>query len=152
MNDDQLKNNIRDLIQLDIDAAEAYQQAIEKIDDESIRETIERFQGDHERHVESLSGELTKLGGEPPERQADIQGKLLSGMTSLRSITGTSGALSAMQTNEELTNRRYREATEWSTEAQIPFELRRVILKNYDDERRHLQYINDTLRVLSSKG
>lgn len=55
---------------------------------------------------------------------------------------GDVAALRAMQGNEELTNSSYDKALElvW------PSDLRAIIEKNRDDERRHLKFIQDSLR------
>jgi hypothetical protein len=51
---------------------------------------------DHKRHIELLASEIPTLGGTPPDYSPDFKGYLISGFTSLRSITGTEGALKAM--------------------------------------------------------
>lgn len=136
-------DNIRDLIQLDIDAVEAYEQAIEKIDDPVISDQLSIFQSDHERHIDELSDYLAEQGEDVPDRSPDIKGYLLEGFTSLSSSTGTDGALKAMQSNEKLTNKKYKEATEWDLDS----EAKDIIMQGYDDERTHLAYIEQELHV-----
>ena len=43
--------NPYDLMQLDIDAVEAYGKALENIDDPTVHKKISEFRGDHERHI-----------------------------------------------------------------------------------------------------
>ena len=54
---------------------------------------------------------------------------------------GTEGALKAMRGNEKVTNAIYDRALGWD----LPPEVRTVIERNRDDERRHLSYIEGAL-------
>jgi rubrerythrin len=130
------------LAQLDVDAVRAYTQAIEKIDVDEIRGRLEHFRRDHERHIQDLTPHIEALGEQPPAHTPDVKGVLIEGMTALRSITGTEGALKAMRMNEQLTNSRY----EAALQSEMPSEVRAVVEKNREDERRHLQYIDHCLK------
>ncbi len=132
---------LKSLMQLDIDAVHAYTQAIENIEHRAVREQLTAFRGDHERHVTDLSQCIRRLGGDPPERQRDFKGFLIQGFTAIRSLTGTEGALKAMKSNEQTTNKHYREALA----VQFPPDVRSVIERNYEDEKRHLAYVDDAL-------
>src|SRR5690625_4396391 len=110
MNTQEIIERLNSLIQLDVDAVGAYDQAIERIDTPSIQSDIMRFRDDHKRHITDLSTLVERLGGKPVEASPDFKGFLIEGFTALRSITGTEGALKAMKGNEELTNKRYEDA------------------------------------------
>lgn len=129
------------LIQLDIDAVHAYEHAIAKVDKKSIHDQLVIFKSDHRRHIEELSQAVKELGHEPPENKPDLKGLLIEGFTAIRSVTGTQGALSAMRTNENLTTKTYEEALK----NELPSSVRDLIYKNYQDEKRHLYYIESTL-------
>jgi rubrerythrin len=143
-----LISRLRALAQLDIDAFHAYGQVIDKATYQSIRENFTRFQEDHRRHVEEISALIREMGQDPPEFSHDFKGFLLEGFTSLRSLSGTQGALAGMRTNEKMTNRRYREATELD----VPPDVRRLLGANYEDEQKHLAYIEDRLDFLVREG
>ncbi|MDR3607859.1 MAG: DUF2383 domain-containing protein [Oligoflexia bacterium] len=130
------------LAHLDIDAVHAYDQAIEKIDVDEVREKLIGFRADHERHVQALAPLIKDVGGEPPRFQRDFKGFLIQGITALRSVSGTEGALHAMKTNEELTNRTYDRALQWPLSAAAKI----IVQRNRDDERRHLDYINQAIQ------
>src|SRR5919198_4895882 len=93
-----LINRLEKLIQLDIDAVGAYEQAIEAIDILEVRDRLAEFRDDHERHVAELSAALRRMGGEPPRRSPDMKGFLIEGYTAVRSSMGSAGALRAMKT------------------------------------------------------
>jgi uncharacterized protein (TIGR02284 family) len=146
---------LNDLIQLDIDAVHAYGQAIDNVEDSVVRGRLLEFQNDHERHIRELSEAVHEQGGTAIEHKRDFKGFLIEGMTAIRSATGTKGALKAMKTNEVLTNRKYDKALD----EDLPPRVRDLVLRNRDDERRHLQYIesclnsriSDTLRDVQSQ-
>ncbi len=131
---------LNDLIAVDIDAVSAYGAAIERVKHVDIKQRLGEFQKDHERHIRELSAYVTRFGGKPRTR-ADVKGFFLKGFTALTSMVGDEAALRAMQGNEQLTNRSYKEALEEAW----PDDLRQVIAHNYGDEQRHLAYIRDAL-------
>jgi rubrerythrin len=129
---------------LDIDAAEAYNQALRKIDDTEVFQTISHFRNDHLRHIKELSAAVISLGGKPIEHKQDIKGYFIEGFTALRSITGMEGALKAMQGNERITTARYERALHMN----FPPNLLALVQRNYADEARHLSQIQ---RLLETK-
>jgi len=143
MAENKVIDQLNSLIQLDIDAAHAYKQALSQIDDKIIKDKIEIFRNDHQRHISDLSKEVRALGGTPTEFSRDFKGFLIEGFTALRSVTGTDGALSAMKQNEELTNSTYRDAVNWD----LPASAKSIVEKNAGDEELHLRYITETLNA-----
>lgn len=145
MERDDALGKLGDLLKLDVDAANAYDEAIEKIDEQDVRTQLGKFRDDHRRHVSDLTGLIRDMGGEAPTPSRDFKGALIEGMTSLRSAMGTDSALKAMRTNEQLTNRTYEDALGW----EVPMEAHDVIRRGFDDERRHLAYIEQALTVVT---
>lgn len=137
----ELAEKLGNLIQLNVDAVHAYEQAIERIDVTLVRERLREFQADHERHIEVLSIHVRQIGEVPPERSRDLKGFLIEGFTAIRSMTGTEGALKAMESNEETTNKHYSEALS----CDLPPDSRSIVERNYADERRHLAYVREAL-------
>lgn len=146
MSSEEVVRKLSDLAQLDIDAFHAYGQAISSIDDPDVKSHMERYQSDHEHHYTELSRIIREHGGTPPEFSRDFKGYLIEGFTSLRSSSGTYGALKAMKTNEEMTNRRYSEA---SRDTRFPGEIMPILDRFYGDEKTHLSYIEQTLGRMS---
>ena len=69
---------LEDLIALDYDAADAYQAAIDRIEDLRCKARLAEFKGDHLRHVEELGDILSGMGGTPPSG-ADMKSILTTG-------------------------------------------------------------------------
>lgn len=139
-------DRLNKLIQLDVDAACTYREAIAHVDDNDVRADLQAFLRDHERHVSELSSIIRELGGTPLEAHRDFKGALLEGMTKLRSRS-TLGALRAMRTNEKLTNRVYAKANEKF----MPPIGQVMVTENLADERRHLAAIEAHIQRLSGK-
>lgn len=132
------------LVRLDIDATRAYGQAISEIDIALIRESLDQFRSDHEHHIRNLSAIIRQFGGKPPKMSLDLNDFLITGFTDIRSAVGTMEALNAMATNEKLTNRTYSAAVGKS----FPPKIESQIMAHYGDERRHLGYIQQHLKIL----
>lgn len=147
---EKMVGKLKNLIQLDIDASFAYAHAIDGIElkHAEVKAELERFKGDHERHILELSNVLGALGHEPPEYERDFKGFLIEGMTAVRSALGTRQSLKAMQQNELLTNRRYQDALELL--ADLPPDVLELVRRARDDERRHLEFIERTLALLAA--
>lgn len=142
MDTNQTIKELNDLIQLDIDAIQAYEQAISNVTEANVKTQLDAFKADHHRHVTELSDEVRKAGGQPPEYKKDLKGFLIQGFTAIRSATGTEGALKAMLTNEKLTNRNYGEAVKKA----FPANIQHVVERNLRDEQRHLAWIEDAIQ------
>lgn len=132
---------LQDLIHLDMDAINAYQKAIDACDHEPVKAELRSFQGDHRRHVQDLTAELTRLG-EKADVRPDVKGFFIEGFTALTSI-GTRSALLSMKGNEHLTTSKYKAALELQD---LPESAKILLRKNYEDEVRHLRWIEDALQ------
>lgn len=134
---------LNDLIQLDVDAVEAYGQAVKHMEYPDIRKRFLDFQDDHRNHVRDLTAMVRQLNGDPLKPTPDLKGYLLEGFTALRSLASTKGSLEAMRSNERLTNRKYQEAAA----LELPEEVMRLIKTNLSQEIRHLMYIEEVLSI-----
>ncbi len=133
---------LRNLAQLDVDAVGAYDAAIARVNEPLVRERLNDFRVDHVRHVQDLNALIQRFGGQPVELKPDLMGAAMKGITSVTSMMGTEAALVAMLGNEEFTNRTYDLALafDWSPE------VRGLIEKNREDERRHITWIREAVR------
>jgi rubrerythrin len=142
-----LGDMLHSLAELDYDAIDAYSVAIDKIEHPERRRALEEFRGDHQRHVEDLSRELSELGREPPLK-ADLKSVLAQGKVVLGTITGDKGILKAMRSNEKDTNRAYEKAL---NRGDLSTELARLLSGNLADERRHLNWIENELSRMEER-
>lgn len=97
---------LRELIELDYDAIEAYETAINRIENKYFKNKLKEFKKDHEKHVEKLNKFLSthkeEIVAGPSTKQWLTKGKVV-----LADLVGDSAILYAMLTNEEDTNAAY---------------------------------------------
>lgn len=134
---------LRSLAQLDADAVGAYDAAIARIAEPLVRERLNDFRIDHMRHVQDLNALIRDFGGEPLQLRPDLKGAAMKGLTAMSSLMGTEAALVAMLGNEEFSNRAYDLALkfDWTPE------VRSLIEKHREDERRHVMWIREAVRT-----
>jgi hypothetical protein len=95
------------LLELDYDAIEAYEAAIDGLMSPVNKKALRVYCDDHRRHTEVLTQLITALGGKPA-RGPDWMQLLTKGKVQIaRLLGGDRAILIAMRINEEVTNRRY---------------------------------------------
>jgi hypothetical protein len=134
-------DNLISLGNIDKDAIKSYDLALKKITQQDIALTIKTFRDDHVRHVDSLTHIITGLGGSELPPGGDVRGLLLGAVTALQSSIGTEGALKGLLSGEKITNRSYEDAIGLD----FPPDILSVLSRNYQDERVHLDQINNML-------
>lgn len=134
-------DTLNNLIELDFDAIEAYQAAIDRLDDGTAKEQLRQFMGDHQRHTRELGEIVRELGGTPPT-QGDFKRYLTKGKVVLAEIAGDKGILQAMKSNENDTNTAYERALQRND---IQSRAQNVLQRNLEDERRHRAWIEERL-------
>lgn len=139
-----LAERLGDLVKVDVAAVEACSEAIERIEAEPLRTQLSQFRDDHQRHVRELTQAIQTMGSEVPKQSPDMKGKLIEGMTAMRSAMGDEQALKAMRQNEVVTNHAYEDALQDHT---WPGEIQSLLDRGLADERRHLQWVEDQLTV-----
>lgn len=138
---DKFVDALYELCELDFDAMEAYQAAIDRLDDEEYSNQLQRFKADHARHVKEISAILThhqaKVPTGPSSRNLLTKGKVI-----LANLFGDEAILSAMLTNEQDTNLAYERLNaridEWA-------DAKDILSKGLADERRHKAWLESIL-------
>jgi uncharacterized protein (TIGR02284 family) len=128
-----VKDLLYQLVELDYDAVAAYDAAIARLKDGEAKSELEGFKRDHERHVQEVGDQLRLLGSEPPTGP-DVKRVLTQGKVVIAGLMGDRAVLMAMKTNEDDTNTAYERAT---ARADLAPELRALLQRNLEDERRH---------------
>ncbi|MES1927380.1 hypothetical protein SADO_12243 [Salinisphaera dokdonensis CL-ES53] len=128
-----------DLIRLDYDAIDAYDAAIERLEDTRAKEALASFRKDHERHISDLTPHLRDMGGDVPTGSGP-KSLLTQGKVKFANIGGDSAILTAMATNEVETEAAYRTA---SARTDIDDRLRAKLEEAMADEARHKQWMKE---------
>ena len=136
-------NALQELVELDYDAVEAYNKAIDRIENEEHKAKLIEFKEDHQRHIEEISNVLRKHGKEVPKGPSTVKQWLTKGKVILGNITGDSGILSAMRSNEIDTNYAYDRMIDrddiWEDE------IKEILKKGQEDEKRHKAWLDSVL-------
>ena len=141
---EELIKAMSNLVQLDIDAVHAYDQAVKEIADPIIKARLLKFQDEHGNHISSLAGHIRNLGGQPPDQSKDFKGYVIEAFAAIRGFTGLKGALKALRTTEEITNRYYGEVVSW----EAPAEVKEALRTYFSEEKIHLDYIISNLQAM----
>lgn len=139
-----LNSLLEDLIQLDFDAVEAYQAAIDRLEDAECKQKLGDFMADHVRHTENLGTFLRESGREPPQK-GDMKKMLTKGKVVIAGLMGDKAILMAMKTNEDDTNNAYDRAVK---NENAPARIKDVLRANLADERRHRAWIEERIKTL----
>lgn len=125
---------IKELIELDYDAVEAYEAAINRLNSEAYKKQLSIFMEDHKRHIKELSELLTQHKEEAPQGPSTLKQWLAKGKVVIANIIGDAAILTAMISNEEDTNTAYERVNaredKWEDSQEI-------IKRGLEDERRH---------------
>jgi rubrerythrin len=134
---------LEDFIYLERDAIEAYDSTISRLGDPQWASKIEAFKEDHLRHLRELSDYAQSIGA-PVPREADSKSMLTTGKIALADLAGDSAILKAMSSNETDTITAYENGTRNDS---IPADLRPMMERALEDERRHKAWMDDTSRA-----
>ena len=139
-----LESLLEDLVQLDYDAADAYEAAINRLQEARFRDRLREFKGDHLRHIAELGDILVEMGRTPP-KEGDMKSLLTGGKVVIGGLMGDKAILQAMRTNEADTNAAYERAVAFHG---LNTETREVLQRGLQDERRHCEWLLDQLKTL----
>jgi rubrerythrin len=139
--DDKVIECLAELTRLDFACAAAYEVAAGVCKDEEIRSKLEEFQADHMRHTRDL-GEVVRRAGKEPPSDIDAKGAIIKAFTTLSAQEDRTAVL-AMRGNEELSNEAYASAIF----AGLPDEVMDLVRANFEDERRHMSWMRNTIVV-----
>ena len=130
------------IIQLDYDAIEAYDAAIERLRDTHYRETLKSFREDHRNHIQTFTNYLRDVDYAYP-RGPGIKSIFTQGKVMIANISGDKAILLAMRSNEMDTNTAYKRMLEHPG---LTDDLFKKIQDAYEDEKRHLAWIEKTIK------
>jgi uncharacterized protein (TIGR02284 family) len=137
-----LESLLEDLVQLDYDAADAYQAAVDRLENSSYRTALAEFKRDHLRHITELGDILSSMGRTPP-KEGDMKALLTKGKVVIAGLMGDEAILQAMRTNEADTNTAYERAVNFKG---LQANTRDALQRGLEDERRHCEWILQQLK------
>jgi len=133
---------LKDLLELDYDAIEAYEAAINRLEDAEYKSKLTGFKEDHQRHTREITALLQAHGEEAPTGPSSKQW-LTKGKVVLAQIVGDGGILAAMQTNEVDTNTAYQRMNEHEHKWLDATDL---LSRGLKDEKRHKAWLESIIQ------
>jgi hypothetical protein len=135
---------LNDLLQLDVDAVAAYTLAIAALRRDTFRETLLRFRGDHQRHVEDLSALIRDHGGTPIKLPHIPTGVFKLAVQAVGVPAGDWAVLLAFKTNEAQVRDKY---ARHAAAVHAP-DIAALLRRNAEDEERHYAWVMESLERL----
>lgn len=138
---------LNDLLQLDHDAVQAYTIAIDNIETETLRSTLQAFRADHERHIQDLTRLIKDHDGMPIDMAHVPTGMFKQAVQSVGAMGGDREILLAFKANERQSRDKYRRA---ASDATHPQEVREVLERNAADEENHYGWVISRLEEMGA--
>jgi len=137
-----LVDSVKSLIELDYDSIEAYQMAIDNLENQQYKNQLKKFCNDHRKHVDKLSLLLEEKGIKI-NLGPDTKQWLTKGKVAMVHLLGDRAILDSMLSNEEDTNSAYHNM---NNRGDLWDDLKPLIENGLEDEKRHKKWIEETLR------
>jgi bacterioferritin (cytochrome b1) len=134
---------LKQLIELDHDAMEAYEAALHRLENKEYKRTSEEFKRDHEGHINEIAKFLRLYNAIPPTKFR-LKSFLSPGKASLLTLSGDKAILYAMRSNELDMNEAYTRIIRYD-DKKIPQPLQRTLQQGLQDEKCHLNWIENKL-------
>jgi hypothetical protein len=144
MDRNDLLKKLQELAQLDIDIVHTYNRVLNEISDEIVHSRLTAFRDNHINHLTALMEEIESIGGEPPKLTKDFKGYVIEAFAVLSTAAGTKSALKVLKAAETISYEYYGQIIS----KDIPDILKERLRKYFSDEKIHLEYIDNNLKVL----
>jgi len=136
-----IEDAVQNLIELDYDAVEAYEAAINRLENSKYKSQLQIFCEDHKRHIQDLS-EVMQAHNIVLKKTPSAKQWLTKGKVVLANLMGDKAILEAMLSNEEDTNTAYRAMNERSDLWQ---DLGAILKRGLKDEQKHKAWLESAL-------
>ncbi len=134
------------LLRINLAVMADYDRVLGGIADEIMHARLTAFREKHQAHVSALSDAIRSMGDSTPEQSKTPRKGLLAWVASFFSPRSTRGALVALKRAEENSYRHYNR----EVSAAFPRDIKEMLRAQFTDEKIHLDYIAENLKVLKS--
>jgi len=137
--------HLNDLLQLDMDAIAAYQVALAELDSADLKQDLEGFQRDHERHAAELERHIENLGGMKMP-MPHLTGAFKLAAQGAVAAGSDRAVLLAFKANEMQSRDKYQRATH----LELPDDVAETVRMAANDERRHYEWAVRSLEAMGA--
>jgi ferritin-like metal-binding protein YciE len=141
-NQENFLDALKELVELEYAAVEAYQAAVDRLKSTTYREKLKKFQNDHERHIKEISDVLEKNNQVSPQEVSIGKQLLTKGKVILANMVGDDTILRAMKSNEIDTNTAYERM---NSRKDIWPDAQDIIKRGLQDEKMHKEWLEATI-------
>jgi hypothetical protein len=145
--DTMLTTTLNDLLQLDVDAVQAYALVIRQLESAARKQAVRRYQADHKRHITTLKRLIRAHGGLPIALSHIPTGPFKLAMQAMGSVGGDRAVLLAFKGNERQSRDKYRRA---AGRKGLPPGVARALRRGANDEERHYRWAEKSLQQLGA--
>jgi hypothetical protein len=140
-----LTTQLNDLLQLDVDAVQAYALTIRQLESKVRKQAVRRYQADHRRHIAELKGLIRAHGGAAVAVSHIPTGPFKLAMQGIGAFGDDKIALLAFKTNERHGRDKYRRI---AMGRGLPRDVARLLKRAARDEERHYRWAANELEKL----
>lgn len=133
---------LKELVELEYDAIEAYEAAINRLENQDYKDNLISFKEDHTRHISELSTLLKAHNIDPPTKASLVKQWLVKGKVIIGNLAGDLQILEAMRSNELDTNTAYERMNEHEN---MWINARGPLSQGLNDEQRHKKWLESIL-------
>jgi len=127
-----------DLVELEYDTLEAYEAAINRLENEEYKNEFSSFKEEHLRHISEISTLLRGRELEPPVGPSTGKQWITKGKVVLGTLAGDLAILRAMRSNEIDTNTAYERL---KTHEGVWPESQEIMKQAFKDEQKHKKWL-----------
>jgi hypothetical protein len=142
-----LTASLNDLLQLDVDAVQAYALVIAQLESSARKQAVRRYQADHKRHITALKTLIRAHGGVPLAMSHIPTGPFKLAMQATGSLGGDRAVLLLFKSNERQVRDKYRRA---ASSKRLPSDVARTLKRAAADEERHYRWVEKSLEQLGA--
>eukprot|EP01132_Coremiostelium_polycephalum_P000913 gene913-1151_t len=139
---------LRELVELDYDAIEAYKASIHRVRDQENRDILTSYMNDYNRNIQELSDLLKAHNSEIPSSGSTGKQLLKKGRVVISNITGDDGIFSAMSSNEDDTNKAFEKIC---NRQDIWEDSKDILQRGWDDAIKHKTGLDERRDLLKGK-
>jgi uncharacterized protein (TIGR02284 family) len=99
-NTDESVNTLNSFLRGEMSAVETYRQALEKVDEQPVRATLQECLESHQRRVSLIASRIQNLGGKP-STESGVWGFFAKAVEGGAKILGTKPAVAALEQGED---------------------------------------------------
>jgi rubrerythrin len=142
-----LTGALNDLLQLDIDAVQAYGLVVKQLESKARKEAVRRYAADHKRHIEVLKRLIRAHGGVPLPLSHIPTGPFKLAMQATASFGSDRAVLLVFKNNERQSRDKYRRA---AAKKGYPADVAKALRRAAADEERHYRWAEKSLQQLGA--